>query len=100
MKPPVAVTEVVLLKDLRHDHVYFCILITQALAGFVLKITAACKLQNAKQLSKWILFLKGINYPGFLPVLQGQKADARVFLSVHSLLSVCLVRAVTDEPAA
>ncbi|SLY51172.1 putative alcohol dehydrogenase class III [Klebsiella variicola] len=56
MKTSIAVAAVVFLKDLRHDHTYFRILITQALAGFVVKIAAAGKLQNAKQLSNGILF--------------------------------------------
>lgn len=79
MKTPVAVATVVFLKDLSHDQAYFRIFITQALAGFVVKITAAGKLQNAKQLSDGILILKGINYLGFLPVFQGLKVDAQVF---------------------
>jgi hypothetical protein len=47
VKAPVAVTAVILLKDIGHDHAYFRILIAQTFAGFVVKITAAGKLQNA-----------------------------------------------------
>lgn len=79
VQTPVAVATVVFLKDLSHDQAYFRIFITQALAGFVVKITAAGKLQNTKQLSNRILILKGINYPGFLPVFQGLKVDAQIF---------------------
>lgn len=99
MKTSIAVAAVVFLKDLRHDHAYFRILITQALAGFVVKIAAAGKLQNAKQLSNGILFLKGINDLGFLLFFRVRKLMRRSFLSVHSLLSVCPVRAAADEPA-
>jgi hypothetical protein len=45
VKAPVAVTAVILLKDIGHDHAYFRILIVQTFAGFVVKITAAGKLQ-------------------------------------------------------
>lgn len=47
VKAPVAVTAVILLKDISHNHTYFRVLIAQALAGFVVKVTAAGKLQNA-----------------------------------------------------
>lgn len=58
MKASVAVTIVIHLKDISHEHTYFRILIPQALTGFVVKITAACKLQNAKQLSNGYFLLR------------------------------------------
>lgn len=82
VKASVTVTAVILLKDISHDHTYFCIFIAQALAGFVVKITAA-------GISNGVHFLKGINDLGFLPVFQGQKVDAQVlFISSFAFVSM------------
>lgn len=87
MKTSVAITAVIRLKDIGQDHASFRILIAQTIAGFVVKITAAGKLQNAEQLTNGVFLLKGINYQGFLPVFQCQKADAQVFF--YQFIRLC-----------
>lgn len=84
----VAMIAVIFFKIISHDHTYFRIVIVQAFAGFVVKITAAGKLQSVKQLSNGILSLKGIYYQGFLPVLQGQNPDTHVFFSSFAFVRI------------